>query len=84
MVDGNEEVDAILFEFNVSAVLLLFAAVCSCSVMCFLDLGKDLLSGDGPGLQKLSGNMADPLALSYGSYNDKRLCIVKVTPQVFA
>lgn len=40
MVDGNEEVDAILFEFNVSAVLLLFAAVCSCSVMCFLDWAK--------------------------------------------
>lgn len=79
MVDGNEEVDAILFEFNVS---LLFIC-CSC-MQCDVFFGFGQRSRTGPGLQKLSGNMADPLALSYGSYNDKRLCIVKVTPQVFA
>jgi hypothetical protein len=53
MVDGDEEVDTILLEFNVS-VCCLFVCV---GAFGFLDLQKTVRSG--PRGQKLSGNLGE-------------------------
>ena len=55
MVDGDEEVDTILLEFNVS-VCCLFVCV---GAFGFLDLQRSKTVRSGPRGQKLSGNLGE-------------------------
>ena len=91
MVDGNEEVDAILFEFNVSGYIICVGYIRRC---CVLDLKDLLLSGVVRGSKSCPEKLGESRKSTIlwrswafkvsSKYNDKRLCIVTVTPQVFA